>query len=179
MRADAVRNVDAILEAGARLLSEDPSATITAIAAEAGLTRRAVHRRFSDREALLDAVLHRKLDAVEAVLANARLDTAPIAVALHRFVEGIIEVGRRYPISQYQTRDKAEFHPRMLGQREQFDTFLNRAVEQGVIRSDLPDGLVRAQLRVIVAVLARKCGHIDPPPAADLAVQTLLRGIGV
>ena len=38
---------------------------------------------------------------------------------------------------------------------------------------------VRAQLRVIVAVLARKCGHIDPPRAADLAVQTLLRGVGV
>jgi len=178
MRSDAARNLDTILRTGARLLAEDPGTSITAIAAEAGVSRNAVHRRFATRDALRDAVLHTKLDAIDAILSDARLDRAPVAVALHRFVEGIVAVMRRYPIDQDRMRDDAESYGRMLAQRERIAAFLRRAMDEGVIRSDLPDGLAQALLHQIVILLGRQFRDLDAPEIADIAVNTLLVGIG-
>lgn len=177
MRADAAQNLDAILQAGARLLAADSSASIAAIAAEAGVSRRLVHRRFTSREALRDAVFQTKLDAIDAVLGDARLDTAPVAVALHRFVEGILAVAQRYPIDPELMRDDTQSYTRMLDQRAQVAAFMRRAMNEGLIRSDLPDGMAQAQLHQIIALLARQFPD-DPARAADLAVHTLLRGTG-
>jgi hypothetical protein len=79
--------------------------------------RRLVRRRFAGSEALYDAVVHIKLEAIDGVLSDARLDSAPVAVALHRFVEGIIGVVRRYPIDLERMRVGAESYARMLDQR--------------------------------------------------------------
>src|SRR5882757_9792495 len=178
MRADAARNLDAVLETGARLLAADSGTSITAIAAEAGVSRRLVHRRFASREALEECVFQTKLEAIDAVLADARLDSAPVAVALHRFVEGIIAVVRRYPIGPEQMRDDTESYARMLDQRAQVGAFMQRAMDEGLIRSDLPDGLPQALLHQIIALLAHRFPDDDPGQAADIAVDTLLKGMG-
>jgi hypothetical protein len=106
------------------------------------------------------------------------LDRAPVAVALHRFVEGIIAVMRRYPIDQDQMRCDAESYGRMLAQRERIAAFLQRAMDEGMIRSDLPDGLAQALLHQIVMLLGRQFRDLDAPEVADIAVDTLLVGIG-
>jgi AcrR family transcriptional regulator len=178
MRADAARNLDAILETAARLLAEDPGTSITAIAAEAGVSRHVVYRRFENREALRDAVFHSQLDAVDVVLGDARLDSAPVAVALHRFVEGIIAVIRRYPINPDQMRSDAESYTRMLDQRERVAAFMGRATDEGLIRSDLPDGVAPALLQKIIVLVTFQLPDHDPARAADIAVDTLLKGIG-
>jgi AcrR family transcriptional regulator len=178
MRVDATRNLEAILETAARLLAEDPSTSMTAIAAEAGVNRRLVHRRFASREELHDAVVHTKLEAIDVVLRDARLDSAPVAVALHRFVEGIIAVVRRYPIDPEQMRDDAESYARMLDQRAQIAAFMQRAMDEGLIRSDLPEGLPQALLHQSIGLLARQFPDDDPGEAADIAVDTLLSGMG-
>ena len=178
MRADAARNIDAVLQTGARLLAEDPSTSIATIAAEAGVDRRTVYRRFCSREALLDAVYHVKLDAVDTVLADARLEDAPVAVALHRFVEGIIPVIRRYPLDAERMRCDVEAHARVLAHRARIAAFVQRAMDEGVIRSDLPDGMAGALLHQIIALTAREFPELAPAPASDIVVDTLLSGIG-
>jgi AcrR family transcriptional regulator len=178
MRADAERNIEAVLRTGARLLAEDPGTSIATIAAAAGVDRRTVYRRFASREALRDAVLHTKLDAVDAVLDDARLDTAPVGVALHRFMEGVIAVARRYPIDLDQAHSDAESCTRRLGQHERIAAFLRRAIDEGLIRADLPDGMAEALLKQIVGMLARQFRDYDPVHAADIAVDALLRGAG-
>jgi len=178
MRADATRNIEAVLQTGARLLAEDRGTSIATIAAEAGVDRRTVYRRFAHREALLDAVIHAKLEAIDGVLGDARLESAPVAVALHRFVEGIIAVVRRYPIELDPVHGDAESYARRLNQRERVAAFIQRAIDEGLVRPDLPDGLAVALLNQIVALLARQFRDHDPAEAADIAVDTLLRGIG-
>src|SRR5690348_15710295 len=102
MRADAARNLDAVLRTAARLLAEDPATSVAAIAAAAGVDRRTVYRQFPHRDALLREVFQAKLDAVDNVLTRSRLTEAPVAVGLHRFVEGAIDVAPRYPVGHEQ-----------------------------------------------------------------------------
>ncbi|WP_229904303.1 TetR/AcrR family transcriptional regulator [Lentzea cavernae] len=61
LRADAVRNRALLLEAAARLAAERGAAAITmeTVAAEAGVGKGTVSRRFGDRNGLLQALLDR------------------------------------------------------------------------------------------------------------------------
>ena len=182
MRADARRNLDAVLETGARLLAEDPSTSMATIAAEAGVDRRTVYRRFVSREALLAAVLSKKLDAMDQVLNDARLEEAPITVALHRWAEGIISVVRRYPVDPDQLRcqddEDTSVYERVAGQRARLDAFVERAIDHDTMRPGLPEGLPAALLREIVGLVARQFPEIEPAPAADIVVDAVLGGIG-
>src|SRR3954453_10155700 len=92
LRADAERSVRAILEAAERVLAEDANASMEQIAEAAGLTRITVHRRFANRQALLEALAisakQQLLDAVE----EARPDSAPALVALYRVTANVLRV---------------------------------------------------------------------------------------
>jgi hypothetical protein len=49
---------------------------------------------------------------------------------------------------------------------------------EGLIRSDLPDGLPQALLHQIIGLLAHRFPDDDPGQAADIAVDTFLKGMG-
>lgn len=179
MRADAARNLDAVLQTGARLLAEDSSTSMSTIAAAAGVDRRTVYRRFSTREALLTAVYEAKLDASEQVLDEARLMEAPVAVALHRYVEAVIPVSRRWPldIRRMMNQDPAA-RERADTQRRRLSDFFRRATDEGLLRPDLPDGWAMALLGGLVDNAAHDFLDLAPGPAADLVVTSLLDGVG-
>jgi AcrR family transcriptional regulator len=178
MRADAIRNLDSVLQTGARLLAQDPSTSMATIAAKAGVDRRTLYRQFATRETLLAAVFRTKLDAADQVFADARLKDAPVAVALHRYVEGIVPVIRRWPVDPERVRCETEAYGRMLDQRERFGAFVRRAVEEGVFRADLPEGLARGLLLRMIDLVSTRFPDIEPAPAADVIVDALLCGIG-
>ncbi|MEU9242460.1 helix-turn-helix domain-containing protein [Streptomyces shenzhenensis] len=179
MRADAARNLNAVLHAGARLLAEDPGTSMAAIAVAAGVDRTTVHRRFANREALLSAVFRAKLDSAERVLDEARLTEAPVPVALHRYLEGIIPVSRVWPVdTRRMMRKDPEADARRAEQSSRLDAFVQRAVDEGYLRVDVSAAWARAVLDELVDTAAHRFPDLEAPQAADLVARTFLEGVG-
>ncbi|MFF0306995.1 TetR/AcrR family transcriptional regulator [Streptosporangium sp. NPDC004379] len=179
MRVDATRNLERVLSTGARLLADDPSVSMAAIAAGAGVDRRTVYRRFASREELLAAVYQARYDAVEEVVDAARLREAPVAVALHRYVEGVIAVNRRWPVETSRLLAEETLRERRRRLIDEVDRFLRRATDEGLLRSDLPPGWLAAILPSLMLHAAENLPELSAAQAADVVVDTLLRGAGI
>lgn len=81
-RKDALENRAAILDAAAAVFRRDPEAAIDAVAAEAGLSRRAVYGHFSSRDDLLAELLERGGRRISEALTGVRHDDPRIHLAL-------------------------------------------------------------------------------------------------
>jgi len=178
VRADAARNLEAVLTTGARILAADPGASIGSIAAEAGVDRRTVYRRFANREELLAAIYESRLTAIEHAIEDARLREAPVAVALHRYVENIIAVNRTWPVDLTRMLADDSVHARRDASVREVDTFLQRATDEGLLRPGVPEGWASALLPQLMHLVTRQLPELSPGQAADLVVDTLLNGLG-
>ncbi|MFF4836325.1 TetR/AcrR family transcriptional regulator [Streptomyces sp. NPDC001315] len=160
------------------MLAADPGASIASIAAEAGVDRRTVYRRFASREELLAAIYESRLEAIERAIEDARLREAPVAVALHRYVENIIGVNRTWPVDLTRMLADDSVHARRNASVREVDTFLERATDEGLLRPGLPEGWASALLPQLMHLVSRQLPELSPAQAADVVVDTLLHGLG-
>lgn len=154
-RADARRNVEAILAAAERVLGERARASVDEIAAAAGLTRQAVYGHFPSRAALVRAVVERLTAAAEAALDAAALDEGPAAGALQRFVATTWRLFEQHPFllgAAAESLDVSEaevLHAQVL---QRLERLLRRGRRSGEFDRSMP---VRWLLPAIVAL-----GHV-------------------
>jgi TetR/AcrR family transcriptional repressor of mexCD-oprJ operon len=85
-RATAERNTDAILDAAERLLARHAQVSISAVAAESGLSRVTVYSHFQKREKLLEAVVERAVRRATEALEEAEPDSGSPLAALERLI---------------------------------------------------------------------------------------------
>ncbi|TMR30889.1 TetR/AcrR family transcriptional regulator [Actinomadura geliboluensis] len=95
-RADAERNIEAILDAALRCFARDPGASMTEIAKAAGVGRVTLYGHFASREDLLEALFTRSLADAGAALDAADLGAGPADQALARAVRSSWRVLDRY-----------------------------------------------------------------------------------
>lgn len=119
-----------------------------------------------------------RLDAVEEAVEAARLREAPVAVALHLYVEGIIAVNRGWPVKTSRTINEESIRERRRRLIDEVDAFVRRATDEGLLRSDLPAGWVAALLPPLMLHAADELSDLSAAQAADVVVDTLLRGVG-
>jgi len=93
-RRDAAENRDAILAAAAIAFNRDPDSTLESIAAEAGLSRRALYGHFANRDELLLELLTRRAAHISTRLTvidqnDSRIAIAQIGGGLWREIENV------------------------------------------------------------------------------------------
>ena len=140
-RAVAERNIDSILDATEDLLSRNATLSMSAVAAEAGVSRPTLYAHFADREALLSAVVaravHRWVDATERI----EPDQGPALEALTRLVEvGWQEISRSSHVARAAS---AELSPETVRTAHESGVDLVRRLvrrgrRDGSFRTDVP-----------------------------------------
>ncbi|WP_329598616.1 TetR/AcrR family transcriptional regulator [Streptomyces pseudovenezuelae] len=185
LRADAERSVRAILEAAEQVFAQDAGASMEQVAEAAGLTRITVHRRFANRQALLEALAvsakQQLIDAIE----EARPDAAPALVALHRVTANVLRVKNTWRF----TLSHATAHtPTAAALWDEINahtvSLMNRAQREGLLAPDADLEWTRQVYYALLSEAINRPGAEQDPAAQDpdalatLVIDTLLHGSG-
>ena len=180
-RADARRNIEAIVEAATRLLAVDPNASVSEIAKAAGVGRVTLYGHFDSRTTLLREVANRAIHQTDATLAGVDFGGDPREALgrllemtwhlTHRFGALVVAASGTLPPEEIRrAHDEPAARVRMLLER-------GRAV--GQFRADMP---LEWQISVIQAVLhgataAVHRGEITAEEAPVLVRNTVLAAL--
>ncbi|NUP02221.1 MAG: TetR/AcrR family transcriptional regulator [Nonomuraea sp.] len=178
-RADAERNIASILEAGTRLLSDDPGASVADIAKAAGVGRVTLYGHFPSREALVDAVLDHAVGMADAVLEDESLDTAPAPEAMAGLLRTsweLLDRHRRLFLAADRvlpTERIRQHHDRPLRRVERL---IARGRDEGDFRTDLPlEWLVTTFFAIIhSAAQEREAGRLPADEVEPVLIRTML-----
>lgn len=139
-RADARRNVEAILDAAVACLARDPEASVVDIAATAGVGRVTLYGHFKTRADLIDAALVRTIQRADEILDATDTTGDPVA-ALTRLVAAswqivdqfrnvLLAANRELPAERVRG-----VHDRVL---RRIQSLVERGQRNGAFRTDLP-----------------------------------------
>jgi AcrR family transcriptional regulator len=178
LRADARRNIDAILDAATTCLARDPEASLADIAKHAGVGRVTLYGHFDSRAALIAAVMERAIEETDAALRTADVSGDP-ATALARLIEATWPNTHRYGavvVAAERTLDPDALVAAHAGPMQRIQDLLERGRSEGRFRTDLPvDWLVNLLHTVTHAVAtAVYRGEVTEDEAPRLIVATML-----
>ena len=170
----------AILEAGFRVFSVDPSASLGDVADHAGVGRATLHRHFASREILMIALAKQAMaelnDAVDAATANA----VSHAQALRLALDAIIPLANRQAfLSSEPVQNDPQIAAAYQHDLAQLRNEIDAARGEGLFSPDVPtewiaqtyDALIYAAWQMV------RDGHATPRQASDLAWRTLTLGL--
>jgi TetR/AcrR family transcriptional regulator, mexCD-oprJ operon repressor len=177
-RADARRNVAAILDAARQCLIESPEASVGEIAEAAGVGRVTLYGHFKTRAELVDAVFTRNIAEARAVL-EATDTTGDPSDALVRLVSAsweIVDQSRsvlRAAQRELPPERIRSAHDRIL---RRVQTLIERGQRAGVFRTDLPKSwLVTTAFSLMhSAAEDRNAGRLDATDGARIISATIL-----
>lgn len=172
MRADARRNHDAVLEAGANLLAERPGASMQEIADASGVGRTTVYRHFPAREDLVAALVARVAEEVTAVSVSAFRDGDDDPdTTLRRFALDLVALGSRWRL----LREMEEDVRASLGESDRaYLEWIAAHQAAGRLRDDLPAEWVLAISRGMVSEAITEARTIGVERAGQLLGESLV-----
>lgn len=184
-RADARRSVAAILEAAVELLARRPDASMTQIAAAAGLTRQTVYAHFPSREALLSAVAERAREQALAAIDAAAPAAGPPAEALERLIAAWWETVARHArvlgtlADAYPSdADMRELHAPIV---ERLERLARRGQRAGVFDRRLPASWMAGAFLALMHASAEQvaAGQLGEAAAGRALARAVPRAWGV
>jgi TetR/AcrR family transcriptional repressor of mexCD-oprJ operon len=183
-RKVAGRNTEAILEAAEELLRSQGHASISAVAAQAGVSRVTVYAHFPTGEALLEAAVERAVRRTMTALESVHPEQGPPVEALDRMLAATWQHLARY---QAMAAAVAELlNPEAVTRTHQaahqtIGALLQRGRADGSFRSDLPAGwLVTASIALVHAcsdgVRAGQIAEQDAVHILSTSIRDLFTG---
>jgi TetR/AcrR family transcriptional repressor of mexCD-oprJ operon len=177
-RADARRNIAAILDAATACLARDPEMSIASIATAAGVGRITLYGHFKTRAELIDAVLVRTVNHADTILeatdtsgdpagALARLVAASWQI-VHQFRNILLAAQRELPAERIRG-----LHDPIL---RRVQSLIARGQHAGAFRTDLPrQWLITTAFSLMHAAAEdTAAGRVPADDAAHLITATLL-----
>ena len=177
-RADARRNLAALLDAATDCLARDPETSVAGIAAAAGVGRITLYGHFKTRAELVDAVLARTIQRADVILdatdtggdprdALARLVAASWQI-VHQFRNILLAAQRELPAE----RIRGVHDPILRRVR----SLIGRGQRAGAFRRDLPrQWLITTAFSLMHAAAEdTAAGRVNADDAARLITATLL-----
>jgi len=183
-REVAERNIEAILDAAEELLRSQGHASISAVAAQAGVSRVTVYAHFPTWEWLLEAAVARAVGRTMTALESVHPDQGPPIEALDRLLAATWQHLARY---QAMAAAVAELlNPEAVTRTHQaahqtIGALLARGRADGSFRSDLPAGwLVTAAIALVHAcsdgVRAGQIAEQDAVHILCMSIRDLFTG---
>ncbi|MFB6672119.1 TetR/AcrR family transcriptional regulator [Streptomyces sp. NPDC056390] len=168
-----------ILQAAEQVLRRDPAASMEQIAAAAGVARTTVHRRFVNRDALIEALRQWVTSEFARAFDAARPQTAPPLIALYQVTANLLQVKvdwgfalSRMQASTSTSGDDSEVHQRCRA-------LFRRALDESVLRPGIDtDWAARVFLSLLHASVYEGQQGGDTDALATRIVDTLLQGLG-
>ncbi|HEV8249836.1 MAG TPA: helix-turn-helix domain-containing protein [Gaiellaceae bacterium] len=150
LRADAQRNLGRVLDAAAEVFAEQgPSASVDEIARRAGVGHATVFRRFPTKDALIRAVVDRRIAELNA-LADDALHAEDPGAAFTEFVWRAAELGAK-DRGLDECFLRCADSPTLTTLRDAGTRITRRAQQAGALRTDIParevPELIRAAMR--------------------------------
>jgi len=180
LRADAEQSIVRILIAAEQVFAADPSASLEAVATAAGVARTTVHRRFSSRDDLRDALVNVVNTKLRDAIASANTDTAPPLVALYQLTVATLDLKVDWRAS-WQLIDLDATAQRGIDPSNisHLDALLQRSQEAGLFRPEIDIPWARGVYMALIHEAATIRSDNDSAPHwANRIMQTLLSGIG-
>jgi AcrR family transcriptional regulator len=181
-RADAERNIQAIIDAALEALASDPDASMAEIARRAGVVRATIYMHFPTREALLDAVMENAVAQVAEATRAAEPTQGEPEEALQRVLRATW-----HKLSDFQTLlaintsrlSAKELHRRHQPVMTQFVPLIERGQEKGVFRSDVPVSWHLAMIRAIAHAASAevRSGRIPASEVEPAMLTTALAAV--
>jgi AcrR family transcriptional regulator len=178
LRADARRNVAAILDAATTCLALDPEASMAAIAAAAGVGRVTLYGHFENRATLVAQVVERAMEQSDAELAAVDLSGDPTE-ALGRLLDTTWRVTHQYGglvLAAERALPDADLQAAHRDPRKRVLRVLRRGRREGAFRTDVPLGwqVTTIQGLVHAASAAVHRGELTARRAPELVRTTVL-----
>jgi TetR/AcrR family transcriptional regulator, mexCD-oprJ operon repressor len=149
------RVATAIVDAAASVLAQQgEQASMSDVAAAAGMARATVYRYFPTRQALLDELARTAVTDADERLTAARIDEVAPEEALARAVRAFVEVGDPFlVVARERIRPEPAQFERRLAQPVR--ALVERAQGAGVLRDDIPSSwLTEALFALVVGIVA-------------------------
>lgn len=177
-RADARRNIAAILDAAVDSLARDPQASIADIAAAAGVGRITLYGHFSSRAELIDAAFGHAIHQADQVLDRVDLSGDP-RDALTRLVASSWQIMNR--LRSALAAAERDLPPERIRAHHgepmsRVGSLISRGQREGSFRSDLPLEWLIALFYTVMHGAAAEigAGRLQSADAARVITATLL-----
>ena len=177
-RADARRNIAAILDAATDCLARDPDMSIAGIAAAAGVGRITLYGHFKTRADLVDAVLVRTVQQCDEILDATDTSGDPAGALgrlvasswqlVHQFRNILLAAQRELPAERIRG-----VHDRIL---RRVQSLIEQGQRAGTFRRDMPRQWLITTTYSLMHAAAEDtaAGRLDAGDAAGLITATLL-----
>lgn len=170
-----------VLDAVTPLLARDASASTTAIARTAGISRATLNRHFADRDALVRALLERCVERVVSALDRGAARAAAGEPLVASLVEEVLPEAQAFVFLTAQPASYTEEADRIYeGITQRLDAMVADAQSAGRLRADLPPRWISDVLHVLAAAGAEslRLGRIAARDAVALVTEAALHGVG-